>query len=202
MLAKGVGKAHRVAGKKHTFHQTKALDDLQAMLAIQGDIKAFSLLYKRWHPRLLRHALSLAKHREDAHDIMQEAAIAIARNIHRLERPENFGPWAYTIVRNRAANHIKRLQRERTLKTAIRAEVNTQSPPASPPERADTLHDLIETLSPNDHEVLSAYYVDGMSVREISSCLGLPAGTVKSRLYKARTHLKSAYETLKGYSNE
>jgi len=191
-----------VAGKQKTFRQGKALDDLQTMLAMQGDTKAFSLLYKRWHPRLLRHARSLARHTEDARDIMQDAAIAIARNIHRLETPENFGPWAYTIVRNRAANHIKRRQRERSLKTVIRTEANIQSPPTPPPERADTLRDLIETLRPNDREVLCSYYVDGMTVREISDCLGLPAGTVKSRLYKARTHLKSAYETLKGLPNE
>lgn len=191
-----------MAGKQHIVHHTKALDDLQAMLAMQGDTKAFSLLYKRWHPRLLRHARSLTRHNEDAHDIMQDAAITIARNIHRLQAPENFGPWAYTIVRNRAANHIKRLQRERALKTAIHTQASLQSSQELHPERAETLRDLIETLSPNDREVLSAYYVDGMSVQEISGCLGLPAGTIKSRLYKARTHLKSAYETLKGYANE
>ncbi len=84
-------------GKKSAINQIDALDEMQVILSMEGDRRAFSLLYRRWHPRLLRHAQQLIRHREDAHDIMQESAIAIAKNIHRLETPKNFGPWAYTI---------------------------------------------------------------------------------------------------------
>lgn len=201
MFVKAVGKVCELA-RSQNLHQAKALDELQVALAMDGDAKAFALLYRRWHPRLLRHARSLAGHSEDARDIMQDAAMAIARNIHRLKNPESFGPWAYTIVRNRAANHIKRVQRDRSAIANMRTQAGTQSNQPPITERADQLRDLISTLPISDQEVLSAYYVDGMSVSEIASCLAIPSGTIKSRLYKARAHLKSAYANLKGNDYE
>lgn len=182
--------------KRQTRSEGQALDDLQVSLAMAGEARAFQLLYKRWHPRLLRHARGLVGHPDEALDVMQDAAMAIARNIHRLERPESFGPWAYTIVRNRAANHIKQNQRHRSLKKAARTVQDFDQTKAPAIERADQLRELIATLAVIDRDVLSAYYVDGMSVHEIAACLGLPPGTVKSRLHTARTHLKTAYDAL------
>jgi len=167
-----------------------------------GDEEAFSLLYRRWHPRLLRHAGRITPNSEDACDVMQEAAVAMARNIHRLENPESFGPWVYTIVRNRALNHIKRKKRDHTLKEAFKSEPCHNSTPVVEDNRADLLRDLIRTLTASDQEILIAYYVDGMSVVEISECLAAPAGTIKSRLHGARARLKLAYQSRQGNDNE
>ncbi len=179
-------------------YQSKVLDALQIALAMEGDKQAFTLLYQRWHPRLLRHARRLVGHPDAVQDVMQDAAMAIARNIHRLKNPDSFGPWAYVIVRNRAANHIKNLQKHRMIKDTLRmeSEIYNHGPlaPEPVPDKAQHLIDLIPKLPLSDQEVLCAYYVNGMSVSEISTCLHVPAGTVKSRLYKARAHLKLAYD--------
>lgn len=188
--------------RQQLSYQLHALDELQVALAMQGDRAAFSLLYRRWHPRLLRHARSLVRHPEDARDIMQEAGMAIAKNIHRLQEPEKFGPWAYTIVRNRCASHIKRLQKDRSLKNAIRTEIAIGIEQSPNDERTDHLRVLIQSLHPADQEVLSAYYVDGMSIDDIATCLAIPSGTVKSRLYTARAHLKHAYAAQQGAHHE
>ncbi len=174
----------------------QALDAYQVALAMDGDRQAFDRLYRRWHPRLLRHAHRLTGQVEDARDVMQEVAMALVRNIHRLRDPEQFGPWAYTIVRNRAASFIKRTVRDRDLVKAVSVEAQTLGEGVdTADERTDELSRLIETLPITDREVLSAYYVDGMSVAEIAACLAIAPGTVKSRLHTARTHLKTAYET-------
>ncbi len=179
----------------------QALDAYQALLAMEGDRAAFDRLYRRWHARLLRHAHRLIGHSEDARDVMQEVAMALVKNIHRLREPEQFGPWAYTIVRNRSASFIKRTVREREIKTEAAAEAETTGAGAGPTDtRSDDLTALIATLGPTDREVLSAYYVDGMSVAEIAACLALAPGTVKSRLHTARTHLKTAYQSEQGSS--
>jgi len=188
--------------EEQTKFQAAALDELQAALAIAGDRKAFELLYRRWHPRLLRHARRLVGHSDDAQDVLQDAALAIARNIHRLQSPSSFGPWAYTIIRNRAANHIKRKQRDRSLKDEFQREADSKPRETTTNNQADDLRDLFRTLPMMDQEVLSAYYVDGMSVNEISLCLSKPSGTIKSRLHSARTRLKAAYDSMKGYQNE
>ena len=172
----------------------QALDAYQAALAMEGDREAFDRLYRRWHPRLLRHAHRLTGHVEDARDVMQEVAMALVRNLHRLRDPEQFGPWAYTIVRNRSASFIKTTVRDREMKRAAAEEAQVQTGDA-PEGRSDDLVALIATLPIADREVLSAFYVDGMTVSEIAACLAINPGTVKSRLHTARAHLKTAYES-------
>lgn len=179
-----------------------ALDELQVALAMDGDQHAFALLYRRWHPRLLRHAMLLTGNPDDANDVMQEAAMAIARNIHRLQHPNKFGPWAYTIVRNKTANYIRYAQRDRKLKDLVRDDTTGGIDETPADERANTLRDLIEQLSERDREILTAYYVDGMSVKEIAVCVSVPVGTVKSRLHTARTRLKSNYVKKKENTDE
>ncbi len=179
----------------------QALDAYQAALAMDGDRDAFDRLYRRWHPRLLRHAHRLTGHSEDARDVMQEAAMALVKNIHRLRDPDQFGPWAYTIVRNRSASFIQRVVRDRDLKRTAASEAQMEAEQADK-GRSDDLLSLIATLPLADREVLSAYYVDGMAVAEIAACLALAPGTVKSRLHTARTHLKAAYDTQEGVTHE
>ena len=187
--------------KSQQSSKPRALDRYQAALAMEGDKRAFELLYKRWHIRLLRHAVSLLGDSEEARDVMQDVAVALVRNIRKLKDPDHFGAWAYTIVRNRAASHIRRKSRDRTLQTALqRSETPEETAPRE--TTSDVLIDLISTLKPAHREVLSAYYVDGMSVREIAACLMVPPGTVKSRLSAARTHLKSKYYSPKGQEHE
>ena len=65
----------------------KALDDCQVALAITGDQRAFELLYKRWHPKLLRLAMRMTQNKDDDQDVMQDAAITIAKNIGHLKDP-------------------------------------------------------------------------------------------------------------------
>ncbi|MCP2670792.1 sigma-70 family RNA polymerase sigma factor [Maricaulaceae bacterium EIL42A08] len=179
----------------------RALDAYQAALAMDGDRDAFDRLYRRWHVRLLRHAHRLTGHSEDARDVMQEVAMALVKNIHRLRDPDQFGPWAYTIVRNRSASFIQRVVRDRDLKRAAASEAQIEVEQTGE-GRSDDLISLIATLPLADREVLSAYYVDGMSVAEIAACLALAPGTVKSRLHTARTHLKAAYDTQEGVTHE
>jgi RNA polymerase sigma factor (sigma-70 family) len=179
----------------------QALDAYQVRQAMAGDRVAFDRLYRRWHARLLRHAHRLVGHGEDARDVMQEVAMALVKNIHRLRAPEQFGPWAYTIVRNRSASFIRGAVRERTMRQAATVEAELQAPTAGE-GRSDDLVALIATLGLADREVLSAYYVDGMSVAEIAACLALAPGTVKSRLHTARTHLKTAYQTEQGVRDD
>ncbi|WP_018995804.1 RNA polymerase sigma factor [Hirschia maritima] len=169
-----------------------ALDEYQVVLAIQGDRKAFELLYKRWHPKLMRFALRHMNDREVAQDVMQNAALTIAKDIHRLKEPAAFGAWAYTIVRRRVADQIKRNVRLRNVQTELAKQ------PDPPPERSVdeklALKQALVSLPASDRQMLTFFYVDGMKLTEIAAGLKIPMGTVKSRLFNAREKLKSIYE--------
>jgi len=133
----------------------KALDDYQVALAIKGDRRAFALLYKRWHPKLLRLAYRLTQNRDEAQDVMQDAAMTIAKNMGKLDDPAKFSAWAYTIVRRRAADHIAKAVKGRKLQSR------------------------------------AADYTPKSESQDMD--LGVPLGTVKSRLFTVRTKLQRIY---------
>lgn len=171
---------------------SKALDEYHAALAIDGDKHAFECLYDRWHLQLLRFAFRLTQNSQDAQDVMQDAAITIAKDIHKLENPASFVPWAYTIVRRRAHDHIDKIIRHRQLKSELSTESIAQV------EHSDSTLALQQALKklPNDDRVLlTLFYLDEMTGPQLSQAMGVPIGTIKSRLFTARSKLKLIYET-------
>lgn len=170
--------------------QRAALDVYQADLAAQGDVKAFDGLYRRWYPKLLRFAGRLMGNPDEARDVMQEASLTIARDIHKLREPEQFSAWAYTIVRRRAADHIKQAMRSRKLIAELPEPETVKSP-----ERGLSLRQALAHLPETDQLMLTLFYVEGLRGTEIAAALGIPLGTVKSRLSTARRKLKTHYET-------
>ena len=175
--------------------QLKALDEYQVVLAQEGDRQAFELLYRRWHPKLLRLACRLLGEPEAA----QDAAMTIAKNISRLQDPSRFSAWAYTIVRRRVADHISKAVKTRDLKQKL-IHTSIDVADVSADEKL-TLKQGLSHLSEAEQLLLKLFYTDGLKAVEIAAAMGIPLGTVKSRLYKARQNLKSIYE-MKGDQNE
>ncbi len=159
---------------------------------MQGDKRAFKRLYNRWHPSLLRFAFRLTHNAEDSQDVMQDAAITIAKSIHRLQNPASFGPWAYTIVRRRAHDHIDKSIRQRRIKTELAASYRPKIVDDS--ERSFALKQALEALSTSDRALLMLFYIDGMTGPELSAAMDVPIGTIKSRISAARSKLKAIYE--------
>lgn len=165
-----------------------ALDAYQAGLAADGDAHAFDLLYRRWHPKLLRLAMRLTRNPDEARDVMQDAALTMARDIRKLKDPARFSAWACTIVRRRTADHIDKAVRRR-VGEADWLEVTQVSAP-----KADlSLKQALEHLPDTERLMLKLVYLDGFRGYEIAAALGIPLGTVKSRLFKARQTLKTFY---------
>ena len=172
-----------------------ALDIFQVGQAAAGDRRAFDLLYRRWHPRLLRLASRLTGHADQAQDVLQEAALTIARDIHKLQEPSKFSAWAYTIIRRRAADHINKAVQQRKHERAVTAEATEMS------DNDLALRQALSQLPETDRLMLTLFYQDGFKGTEIAAALGIPLGTVKSRLFKARADLKSIYMTTEGEEN-
>jgi RNA polymerase sigma-70 factor (ECF subfamily) len=147
----------------------KALDTYQAFLASKGDRNAFEGLYKRWHPKGIRLAQRLTGNAEEAKDVLQEASMTIARNIHRLEKPEQFSAWAYTIVRRRAADHIRSTIKAR--EASVRAARYQESPPQSCAETDLSLRQALSHLPSEEREHCLHYFMS----------TGLPGGTLHKR---------------------
>lgn len=176
-------------------------DELLVLQSQAGDAAALRTLIERWQPRLGRLAWRLTGEREAARDIVQDAWLAIMRGLHRLDDPARFRSWAYRIVRNKCADWTRR----RVIRRNAADEIceTTAAACANPSHETDStgdvarLRDALAELPNEQRAILSLHYLDGMSVAEIARVLGVPNGTVKSRLYHARNRLKQMLERIK-----
>jgi RNA polymerase sigma-70 factor (ECF subfamily) len=154
---------------------------------------AFERLLALWHPRLLRFARSRVP--DLAEDVVQDAVITMARNIHRLRDPATFGSWALTIVQRRSVDAVRKAVRRRT------AEGEAERPADNAPDadRALDLRAALAALPETERTLVRLHYTEGRTVAELASQLGVPPGTVKSRLHAVRVKLKTR---LKGDDHE
>ncbi len=173
----------------------QVLTELLVLKAQGGDERAFSDLYELWAPDVLRLARFSLKESASAKEVSQDAWIAIAKGISRLDDPARFPAWAFRILNRRIVDWVRRCQRERMRRDAIEAEeeivVGNQS---FQNERAASLAEAIERLDTDSRKLIHLFYETGLPVLEIAVVLDIPEGTVKSRLYKTREKLKQYIE--------
>ena len=169
-------------------------EEYLVLSAQNGDVRAFDLLVKHAQPLLLRHARRLSGRSEVAQDVMQEAWLAIARSLNRLGDPARFRAWAMRIIARKCADAFHRDQRRRETEATAGEAARKQSAPSD--DRGTDLREALSHLPGEEHVVLSLFYLERMSVMEIAKALDIPTGTVKSRLHRARGHLKAIVERI------
>lgn len=179
-------------------------NELLVLEAQAGDRAAMDRLVDRWHGRLLRLARLLTGDQDGAADVTQEAWMGIVRGLRRLDDPAKFGPWAQRIVRRRAADWIRRRQRDRPRHAPVAGEA--QAPPRKEADASDgggdgegeieLLRSALRRLPGDRRAMLSLLHVDGASVAMIATIFQIPPGTVKSRLHHARRELRETIERI------
>jgi len=160
-----------------------------------GDQSALPELVERWQPRLFQQAMRLTGKADAASDVVQEAWVAIVRGVNRLDDPSCFRGWAYRIVTNKCADWVRRQQLRRARTTSMTDEpVDRNSIAVDQSDDITILREALKQLSHEQRAILSMFYLDGMSTREIARAFSMPAGTVKSRMHYARAELKQVLE--------
>lgn len=185
-------------------------DDLVGR-AREGDDGARSELARRYRKPGYILALQLTGNREDALDICQEAMLRLFANLDQLDRSRSLRPWLYTVVRNLARDLWRRRKVRRAEPLAV--EVGAESgheivDRADGPERQAAKSELrqnlwlaLSRLSPKQREILVLRDYQDLSYEELSAILGIPLGTVMSRLHTARKNLRAAYLEKGGISS-
>jgi RNA polymerase sigma-70 factor (ECF subfamily) len=170
----------------------RVFDGYLVVLAQGGSRDAMDRLVRRWTARLLRYVSRTTGDSQAARDIVQESWIAAIRALPRLTDSSQFPAWIYAIAHRRAVDSIRKTQRARKLIERSRREFDAADAPRES-EAVDQQADLsaaIVRLSEEQRTVVHLFYGEDLSVHEIATVLVLPVGTVKSRLFNARTTLK------------
>ena len=171
------------------------IQDELLVLRAQTGPEHVNALVDRWHKPLWTHAHRMTGDRETAWDIVQESWITIVEGLRRLRRTDAFPAWAFRIVSNRCLNWRRKQGRRQELLADYALEETRQRQNApSPPGDVDALDAALKALPADWQMLLSLYYEQGFTVSEIAGILGINAGTVKSRLYRARRELKTRME--------
>ena len=171
--------------------QTKETYDEWLIYRIRtGDKDAFRLLVKRWYPILLKHLCFLVKNEEVAKDIAQDVWSVVFQKINTLREPAFFKVWIFKIARYKSADWIKREQKrkgleEEEIKTSLYEEKTEEFE-----NKIEMVRFTMKKLSGIDQQILNLFYLQECNIREISEIIGIPTGTVKSRLFNAREHIK------------
>lgn len=161
------------------------MSDRELITAAQaGDADAFGQLVVRYQRAAYGHAISLLGRREEARDAMQDSFLAAFRALRGLDRDRPFFPWFYVILRNRCLSILRRRKHEQPLDDCCVAAVERDAGP-----QIEELRRALSRMPAEDREILVLKYIDDRPYREIAEMLGIPAGTVASRLHAARCRL-------------
>jgi RNA polymerase sigma-70 factor (ECF subfamily) len=166
-----------------------ASDEWLAGRAARGDADAFEQLVIRYQDRLYTLALRVTLSEHDARDCVQEGLISAWRAIDRFRGDARFSTWIYRIVIRKAYDALDR--RKRSAEPVEEIDVRVADRPAD--DRLDVIAALA-TLEPDFRAAVVACDIVGMSMEEAADALGVPPGTVKSRLSRARARLADQLE--------
>ena len=182
---------------------------MDADVALIMDIKAgnktaLAKLVEKHKKLAYRTALGLVGNRDDAYDISQEAFLRVYRSARTFDEKQPFLPWFYTIIANLSRTWLRR--RTRREKPMLDVDdvsyllVDRANPETEMIRREtiDRLRRALMDLSFEDREIITLQHFRGMSYDEIAHLLGIPKGTVMSRLYYARKKLAKLMESNDG----
>jgi RNA polymerase sigma-70 factor (ECF subfamily) len=153
-------------------------------------------LYESHGPALEGWAYSRFSDRQMAEEVVQETVLAAWRKYHQYDPGRGTErAWMFGIARNVAATRHRRSQRHlRAVPTDPVADTGIDDAELARLAERSLIADAIRALSPDHRDVVAAAYWEGLSTHEIAARLGIPDGTVKSRLHYAmrilRAHLQ------------
>ncbi len=162
-----------------------------------GDMKAFEALFHEYERAVFKNAYLITGSREDAEDILQEVFISIWRSRHTFNPNKGkFSTWLHRITINECLKKRRKEKRQPLILDGIDlyADRNSQ---VKPPEQMDNEHltEVLNSLDTRHRAVLVLRYFDDLTYQEIALTLGIPLGTVKSRINHAlkllRTRLRN-----------
>jgi len=155
-------------------------------------------LYDRFEAKLHRYAVNLARDHDRADDLVQETLIRAMGNLVLLQQlnPYQRQAWVYRVLKNLFIDGERRRERQEAVYQDLAWETELEVAPAS----AMPFQDMLDLAPERYRDVLHRRYILGQNSEEIASEYGIPAATVRSRLYLARKWLRTHHPELESWS--
>lgn len=170
-----------------------------------GDVEAFQQLFDAHHRRIHTYVLYMVGVAEDADDITQATFIKAWGSVRRLRAPEAFAAWLHRIAANLVRDYTRRRRETPLAEMDAPSARNYIVGGDAPPEPDEVVagwqaqaavREAVQSLPEIHRAVVVMHHLEGMEVAEIAQVLGVPHGTVLSRLARARCTLRRKLSTL------
>jgi RNA polymerase sigma factor (sigma-70 family) len=168
-------------------------DELLAIRCQLGEREAFDALIARWHDPIWRYLRRLTDSDDQAADLAQDTWLKILRGIATLREPASLRAWLFGIARRVAMDRLRRQYARPTDPDTVLDDLPAPETDSTLEADLAALETKLGMLPLRERETLALFYLRELSIEEIAGLLAVPAGTVKSRLFRARQLLRNAF---------
>lgn len=174
--------------------------ELLALRCRRGDVQAWTELVGHFGPRLNYYLGRFVADRDETGSLLQEVWLRALRGIGTLRDEQRLVPWLYTIAHHVVMSHFREeyARREREDEGALEGAVGRRAvADASEADRfdnAELVHHALARIGLLEREVLTLLFLENLSISQIGEVVGVPPGTVKSRLHRGRAELRQVIE--------
>ena len=164
--------------------------------ARRGDNDAFAALVRSVQRPVYGLCLRLLRTDAEASEVAQESFLRAYQNLEKYDDSRPFDLWVLAIARNHCLDLLRRRTKHKTedvedhAHTLASGDASLEDQAIDRQERR-SLEDAMATLSADDREVLALYYVQKRTTKEIAEVMGVAAGTIMARLFRAREKLRT-----------
>ena len=183
----------------------KEADAELVRLAQGGNQRAFQALVVKYQRRIARHVARYVRRAGDVEEVVQDAFIRAYRGLASFRGEASFYSWLYRIATNAAFSFLKKSSTEVEADERIDQGFEPGVTDEQSPERillarqiADAVERAMTRVQPELAEALVLYEVEGKSYKEIAQMLGIPIGTVRTRIFRAREFIARRLEPVLG----
>lgn len=170
-------------------------DDAALVAAARdGDLDSFEALVRAYTPKVYAHAFRFFGDGPSAEDASQEVFVKVFRSLSEFDGRSSFSTWLYRVTRNVCLDALRSGKRRPMPVDPLDVNPIGVADPANEATMNVAVEQALAALPPEDRDALSAVSVFGLSYDEASVALGVPSGTVKSRVFRARRSLAHALD--------
>lgn len=168
-----------------------------------GDVEAAAMPMERYQHRLYRYLLRMVRQPGTAEDLFQQTWLRVMERIRSYDPQRSFEGWLFALARNLAIDHLRRYRPESLDEPLPSGDSRVELIAGAgmgaleqllAEERAGWLAESVAGLPLVFREVLTLRFEEEMKLEEMAAVLGLPLGTVKTRLHRALKHLRRTLE--------
>lgn len=160
-----------------------------------GDTNAFAVLVNRYKDMVFTLCLKMVNNREEAEELAQDSFIKAYRSLNQFKGESKYSTWLYKIAYYTCLDRLKKLKKEKQI-VAINtysneqiASLQTDFEQLLERERRELVQECLQLLPAEERFLLTLYYLEEQSVKEIAQIIGTTEGNIKVKLFRSRNKL-------------